>query len=104
MNKVKQIQNDPDFLDNEQQNMIESLNAAIDAGDFVPSQEKDVAEKKAFWKQAVINTEKRRAITLRLQARDIDRLKVLARRKGLPYQTFIASALHQLANGDLVER
>ena len=61
-------------------------------------------EKQAFWQQVVKNTEKRKAITLRLQNRDITRLKAIARRKGLPYQTFIASALHQLANGDLIER
>lgn len=104
MNKLKHMQNDPDFLDSEEKDIIESLNAAIDAGEFLPSQEKEVDGKKTFWKQVVKNTEKRRAITLRLQARDIERLKALARRKGLPYQTYIASALHQLANGDLVER
>ncbi len=102
MNKSKR--EDPVFLDSEEQDIIESLNAAIDAGEVAASNKDDLIEKRAFWQQAVKNTEKRRAVTLRLQARDIDRLKVMARRKGLPYQTFIASTLHQLVNGDLVER
>lgn len=57
MNKSNQNQNDPAFLDDDEQMMIESLNVAIDAGAFEPSQEKDIIEKKAFWQQAVKNTE-----------------------------------------------
>ncbi|HFE37241.1 MAG TPA: hypothetical protein ENK06_02325 [Gammaproteobacteria bacterium] len=47
MNKLKHMQNNPDFLDSEEQNMIENLNAAIDAGAFVPSQEKEIVKKKS---------------------------------------------------------
>ena len=102
--KAEGMEGDPRFLDEEEREIIESLNAAIDAGEFPPSNETATADKKAFWRKVVSNTEKRRAITLRLQIRDIERLKVMARRKGLPYQTYIASLLHQVANGDLVER
>ncbi len=103
MNNTTDIERDPDFLDREEKDLIESMNAAIDAGELKPSSARARAEREAFWKRAVADSEKRKAVTLRLQARDIDRLKALARRKGLPYQTFIASVLHQLANGDLVE-
>jgi len=92
---------DPTYLDTEEQEMMESLHQAIDAGEFTLSNQQSLEEKKVYWKQLVENAEKRKAITLRLQNRDIDRLKVMARKKGLPYQTFIASSLHQLANGDL---
>ena len=91
-------------MDDEERDMIESLNQAIDTGTFKISPKQDREEKDTFWQQVVKNTEKRKAITLRLQNRDITRIKAIARRKGLPYQTFIASALHQLANGDLIER
>ncbi len=94
----------PTYMDDEERDMIESLNQVIDSGTFKVSSPQNQSEKKAFWEQVVKNTEKRKAITLRLQNRDITRLKAIARRKGLPYQTFIASALHQLANGDLIER
>ncbi|MGV6810324.1 MAG: hypothetical protein ACWA5U_10660 [bacterium] len=92
------------FLDQEEKDLIESFNQAIVEGKFKPSSPKEQIEKKQFWKTVVEHTEKRRAVTLRIQQRDIERLKVMARKKGLPYQTFIASSLHQLANGDLVER
>ena len=102
--RLKGIEGDPEYFDEEERELIDSLNAAIDAGKLQPSTDDAIAEKKAFWRQAVKNAEKRRAITLRLQARDIERLKAMARRKGLPYQTYIASLLHQAANGDLIER
>jgi predicted DNA binding CopG/RHH family protein len=40
---------------------------------------------------------------LRLQERDIERLKVIARQRGLPYQTLVSSVLHQFAEGTLRE-
>ncbi len=89
------------YIDDEERGIIESLNKAIDEGVFNVSKSQDKEEKSIFWEQVVKNTEKRKAITLRLQNRDISRLKAIARRKGLPYQTFIASVLHQVANGDL---
>lgn len=95
---------DPAYLDTEEQSIMDSLHHAIDAGEFAPSDQNSLEQKKAAWQQRIENAEKRKAITLRLQNRDIDRLKVMARKKGLPYQTFIASSLHQLANGDLVQR
>ena len=95
---------EPKYLDDDERNIIEDLNTAIDKGDFKISSPEEKQSKRDFWIQAVKNTEKRKAITLRLQNRDISRLKAIARRKGLPYQTFIASSLHQLANGDLIER
>ena len=101
MNKAEY---NPAFLDEEEEGVIKSLDLAIESGDFVLSKEKNMKEKKNYWKQAVENTEKRRAITLRLQNRDISRLKIMARKRGLPYQTFIASSLHQLASGDLISR
>jgi len=104
MNKEKNMDHDAPFLDIEEQDLIESLNSAIDQGKFTPSNAIDQQQKQDFWMKTVENTEKRKAITLRIQQRDIYRLKVLARRKGLPYQTFISSSLHQLANGDLIER
>lgn len=42
-------------------------------------------------------------ITLRLGSSDLARLKRLATYKGLPYQTFIASVLHEYAAGHFVE-
>ncbi len=42
-------------------------------------------------------------ITLRVSASDLERLKQKAAYKGLPYQTFVTSILHEYAAGHFVE-
>ncbi len=42
-------------------------------------------------------------ITLRISSGDLDRLKRKAAYKGLPYQTFIASVLHEYAAGHFTD-
>jgi len=52
---------------------------------------------------AMRNTVCKKAITVRIQERDIARLKARALQKGIPYQTLIASILNQYAEGALKE-
>ena len=92
------------FLDEEEREFIESFEAALDSGALRPSPPEARAESSAKWQAMVEKAAVRKAITLRLQERDIERLKVIARQRGLPYQTLISSVLHQFANGTLVER
>lgn len=42
-------------------------------------------------------------VTLRISGSDLARLKQKAAYKGLPYQTFIASILHEYAAGHFIE-
>ena len=44
---------------------------------------------------------KKQALSLRLGKGDIERAKAEAARKGLPYQTLIASVVHQYFTGQL---
>ncbi len=61
-------------------------------------------EELAFAKEAAANfLRKDQRITLRLSSGDLDRLKQKAAYKGLPYQTFIASVLHEYAAGHFIE-
>lgn len=61
-------------------------------------------EELTFAQEAARNAlRKDERITLRLGSRDLARLKRLATYKGLPYQTFIASVLHEYAAGHFVE-
>jgi len=61
-------------------------------------------EEAAFAKEAAENfLRKDKRITLRLSSGDLDRLKQKAAYKGLPYQTFIASVLHEYAAGHFTE-
>ena len=60
-------------------------------------------ELKTEWQAAIRNTVRKKAITVRIQERDIARLKARALQKGMPHQTLIASILHQYAEGALKE-
>ena len=54
----------------------------------------------ALAKQAATNYLRRDAeVTLHLSRTDLDQLKQKAAYKGLPYETFIAGLLHELAAG-----
>jgi predicted DNA binding CopG/RHH family protein len=92
------------FFDEEERELIESFEAALEDGRIVPKSKAEVAALNAKWQKDLGPSGDKKPVTLRLQERDITRLKGLAARKGLPYQTLISSVLHQFANGDLVER
>jgi hypothetical protein len=107
MQSEKKMKNkrEPDrFLDDEEREIIESFEAAIDDGKVFPKSPDEVKALNLQWQQILRNSTVRKAITLRVQERDIERLKSIARRKGMPYQTLVTSVLHQFANGDLIER
>jgi len=85
-------------LDKEEQELLES---------FEQNEWKSVdnlPEKMAEAKQIAANTLRKDArVTLRISSSDLARLKQKAAYKGLPYQTFIASVLHEYAAGHFTE-
>lgn len=92
------------FLDAEEKELIEDIEAALEDGRIVPKSKAEIAELNAKWQRDLGLSADKKPVTLRLQERDITKLKSMAARKGLPYQTLVASVLHQFANGDLIER
>src|SRR3989337_1321969 len=85
-------------LDQEEQDLLES----VESGEWKTV--KNAKEEAAFAKEAAANSlRKDERITLRLSSIDLDRLKQKAAYKGLPYQTFIASVLHEYAAGHFKE-
>ncbi len=65
---------------------------------------KNAKKEAAFARGAAENSlRKDERITLRLSSIDLDWLKQKAAYKGLPYQTFIASVLHEYAAGHFTE-
>ena len=86
-------------LDEEEQEITE----AIDKGKL-----KSVAnlkEELAFAKEAAANYLRKDArVNIRISSSDLARLKQTAAYKGLPYQTFIASVLHEYAAGHFGEQ
>jgi len=94
---------EPTFFDDEEKDLIESFEAALESGSVNPSPPEERAKISAQWKALVEKASAKKAITLRLQERDIERLKAIARQRGLPYQTLVSSILHQFAQGTLRE-
>ena len=97
MKKPKHTGFDAPFLDDEEKALIETLDPARIAPD------RKSADVLAEWQAAARNTQRKKSITIRIQERDIAKLKVRAIQKGMPYQTLIASILHQYAEGGLKE-
>lgn len=85
-------------LDLEEQELLES----VERGEWKPVE--NSKEEALFAKEAAANFLRKDArITLRLSSKDLESLKQKAAYKGLPYQTFIASVLHQYAAGHFGE-
>ena len=60
-------------------------------------------EAERYKQQASYTLSKSRNINIRLSERDLRRMKVIAAEKGLPYQTFIGSLLHQYSSKTSVD-
>lgn len=76
-------------LTKEEKELLESY----DQGDLRSVKEKGA--KKKYQGYAKNSLSKTRNINIRLSERDIRKLKEKAAQKGLPYQTMVASVLHQ---------
>ena len=85
-------------LDQEENELLES----IEQGEWqsVVSLEEEIAAAKNAAANYIRKDER---ITLRISSGDLAMLKQKAAYKGLPYQTFIASVLHEYAAGHFVD-
>jgi predicted DNA binding CopG/RHH family protein len=61
-------------------------------------------EKGKYQQYAKKTLSKSRNINIRISDRDLQRIKAIAAEKGLPYQTFISSLLHQYTSRSLRAR
>jgi len=85
-------------LDAEEQELL----ASVERGEW--KSVKNLTQEMALAKKIAANTLRKNArITLRISDNDLAQLKQKAAYKGLPYQTFIASVLHEYAAGHFVE-
>lgn len=85
-----------DYYDDEEKDLIESMENAINNDDYTPVSNL-TAERLEALREAAKNTlnEKTTQITLRVPDTDLVRLKAQAMREGIPYQTWIRSILHK---------
>ncbi len=66
-----------------------------------PDNESRIQRYRSMASRAVKKEER---VNLRLTARDVQSIKMIAHEEGLPYQTFIASILHKFVTGRLTEK
>jgi predicted DNA binding CopG/RHH family protein len=84
----------PIILDAEEQALLDS----VEAGEWRSVD--NLQEEADFSKAAADNYLRKDArVNIRISSSDLNRLKQKAAYKGLPYQTFIASVLHEYAAG-----
>jgi len=92
--KIKKVISDDAKLDAEEQELLKSY----ERGEW--KSVKNLAQEIALAKEIAANTlRKDSRITLRISSGDLAQLKQKAAYKGLPYQTFIVSVLHEYAAG-----
>ena len=104
MNNTQKDGYDAPFLDEEEKDLVTGFEAAIEDGTILPQTAKETESIRDEWQGRLQNTLKRKAVTLRLQERDIRRVKVIAREMGMPYQTYLVSVVHRIATGKIVVR
>ena len=91
--------NKKNYLDNEEQKFIESLEK--DAWRSA----NDLESWKTFLSKTAANTVlKDQRMNIRITKNDLDRIKIKAMEEGLPYQTLIASIIHKYVTGKLTEK
>ncbi|MEN9449484.1 MAG: hypothetical protein RJA83_98 [Pseudomonadota bacterium] len=89
-------------LDKEEQAISDAIDKALDRGKLKSI--KNLKKEMNLAREAAANFQRKDArVTLRLSSGDLERLKQKAAYKGLPYQTFIASVLHEYAAGHFIE-
>lgn len=78
-----------DTLDKEEMAIV----SAVEDGKF--SSVGNRVDRTTYWQDAVKETIKRKSIHLKLQERDIQKIRSIAYEQGIPYQTLIGSVIHQ---------
>ena len=87
-------------LDKEERELLD----AYSKGDFksVPNAEQE-KKKAVAAARATIAMRKNKNVNIRISEGDLHAIKTKAQERGLPYQTFISSILHQFTNGRIKE-
>jgi len=81
--------------------LFEALEKDVDDGTYTPMPKKELEKAKEYYQNIAENTIKKmtrkKSLNLRVFESDIANIKALALEKGLPYQTLLASVIHQVA-------
>ncbi len=94
------IKENPPFADKAEADEIAAFHTAMDGDVLIAPDRKKSLE---FAAQATIWPVKKK-ISARLSELDLAKLKSRAMSKGIPYQTLLASIVHQYVEGTLIEK
>jgi predicted DNA binding CopG/RHH family protein len=83
--------------------------------DYLDKNEKNIEKESRSYKKVSVKKREeiesiidkssgKKTITLRLNVNDLERIRVIAAREGMPYQTLISSVLHKYINNRLVDK
>ncbi|WP_461248669.1 antitoxin [Treponema sp. R6D11] len=87
------------FLDNEEQNLIKSLET-----DKWKSVEDIESWKTMLSKAATSTLTKDHRMNIRITKNDLEGIKIKAVEEGIPYQTLVASVIHKYVTGRFTEK
>jgi len=71
----------------------QEISDAIDRGEYVPVPRKEFQE----LADALAARKKDISLTIRVNSNDINRIKKMAQKKGIAYQTYISEVIHKVA-------
>lgn len=91
---------DPEYIDEEEKDLMESLNG-INLKDIKKPSDDKQKEFKASAKSFIRNNTK---MNIRIDPLELEKIKEEAARSGLKYQTFVKSVLHKYLTGQLIEK
>ena len=103
MTQPRKINLDPVPFDDEERETMKALDKALDEGTLVSELTEERRAKIEASARITMNPP-RAQITTRLAKHDLSRLKSRALELGMPYQTLLASIIHQYVEGALVEK
>jgi len=86
-------------LDNEGKDILDSY----EKGEWRPVKNRK-REIKRLQQYARNTLQKDKRINIRMSSKDLDRVRVMATKQGIPYQTLISSIIHKYVSGYLKEK
>ena len=71
----------------------QAIEDAIGRGEYIPVTGKHLEEVA----RAIAARKKDMTLTIRVNGQDIDHIKKMAQKRGIPYQTYLAEVIHRVA-------
>jgi predicted DNA binding CopG/RHH family protein len=96
---------DEEIYTKEELELFKALEDGVDTKTHSSMPAKELKKEKEYYKKVAENTikkmTKKKSLNLRVYKDDIPSIKALALEKGLPYQTLLASIIHQVATREI---